>query len=303
MRLERIQNLVLLILAAAVVTGCGNSGRIVVASKNFTEQLILGEILAQHIENRLQAAVDRKLNLGGTLVAHQALLSGAVDLYPEYTGTALMAILDLPPESDAGAVFDRVGSEYAEKFHAAWLPPLGFNNSFAMVVPGDLARRNQLDTLSDAARYPDGWTLGVGYEFESRVDGLPALNKTYGLKWKDPPKTMDLGLLYQALQQGQVTMVSANGTDGLLAKLDVTVLKDDREAFPPYEAAVVVREEALREHAGLREALSELSGTLDEATLRALNYQVDGEQKTPRNVAADFLRSLSVTATETPATK
>ena len=286
------RRLVLPFLTALVLAGCGGGDRIVVASKNFTEQVILGEILAQHIENRMGMEVDRKLNLGGTLVAHQALLSGSVDLYPEYTGTALMAILDLPPESNPQEVFDTVSKDYQQEFQVQWLPPLGFNDSFAMVIPGKIARENQLETLSDATKYPSGWTLGVGYEFETRPDGLPALERGYDLKWDGAPKTMDLGLIYAALEDGQVTMVSANSTDGMLSKLDVKVLEDDKHAFPPYQASVVVRDDTLAKYPELRDFLLELSGTLDEKTMQALNYQVDGEHRTAAEVAADFLASL-----------
>ena len=294
---------ILAIAAAAFLPGCGDGTRLVVASKNFTEQLILGEILAQHIENRLEIPVDRKLNLGGTLLAHQALVNGEFDLYPEYTGTALMAILDLPPEADPGVVHARVSRAYDERFKLQWLPPLGFNNSFVMGVPGALARKHNLETLTDAARYPGGWRLGVGYEFESRSDGLPALNMAYDLTWNEPPKTMELGLIYQALEQGQVTMISANGTDGLLSRLDVKVLEDDQRVFPPYQAAVVIRHEALREHPGLKETLTELSGTLNEETMRALNYEVDGRHRTPGDVAAGFLEDRFGTSTWPPASR
>ncbi len=285
------RRLILPLLAALVLAGCGGD-RIVVASKNFTEQVILGEILAQHIENRLGVEVDRKLNLGGTLVAHQALLSGSIDLYPEYTGTALMAILDQPPGSDPDSVFETVSRDYRNDFQAEWLPPLGFNDTFAMVIPGKIARENQLETVSDATRYPPGWTLGVGYEFEGRPDGLPALERGYGLKWDGAPKTMDLGLIYAALEDGQVTMISANSTDGMLSKLDVKVLEDDKHVFPPYQAAVVAREDTLSKYPGLREVLLELSGTVDQKTMQQMNYQVDGEHRTVEDVAAEFLATL-----------
>lgn len=291
--MDRARALAALIALVAVLVGCGSGeDGIVVASKNFTEQIILGEILAQKIENDLDLPVDRRLNLGGTLLTHQALVSGEIDLYPEYTGTALMAILDLPPEREPNAVFQAVESEYKSRFGAEWLPPLGFNNSFAMVVGGAVARQHGLETLTDAEAVGEGWTLGVGYEFEGRPDGLTVLNQTYDLAWNGPPRTMDLGLLYQALEQGQVTMVSGNGTDGLLAKLDVKVLEDDRRAFPPYQAAVVAREETLRRHPGLREVLLRLSGSLDEVTMRALNYEVDGLHRAPAEVAAEFLGAL-----------
>ena len=277
-----------LLILACLLAGCSERQTLVVASKNFTEQLILGEILAQHLEERLGVEVDRKLNLGGTLLAHQALVNGEIDLYPEYTGTALMAILDLPVSYDPGEVFEVVREQYRNRFQIEWLPPLGFNNSFVMVIRGADARALALETISDAASAPEGWVLGTGYEFERRTDGLPALQDAYNLRWKTAPKTMDLGLLYKALDQGQVTMVAANGTDGMLAKMDVKVLKDERGVFPPYQAAVAVREEALAKFPGLREALEELSGKITEDTMRMLNYQVDAEHRPLAEVAAGF---------------
>jgi glycine betaine/choline ABC-type transport system substrate-binding protein len=283
--------------------GCGGPRALTVASKNFTEQVVLGEIVAQHLERRLGVEVDRKLNLGGTLLAHEALRSGQVDLYPEYTGTALMAVLKLPPSSDPAAVRARVAEEYRRRWDLEWLPPLGFNNTFAMVVRGPEARAGGIRTLSDAARREEGWLLGTGYEFLQRADGLPGLLKTYGLRLKSSPATMDLGLLYQALRQRHVDMVAANATDGLLSVLDVQVLADDRGYFPPYEAAVVVRQAALRERAGLREALEELSGKFPDAVMRKLNYEVDGRHRPVAEVAREFLDGLQAPNSSASATR
>ncbi len=277
---------------AALLGGCGGRRGLVVGGKNFTEQLVLGEILAQQIERRLGVPVTRRLNLGGTLLAHQAIVSGGIDLYPEYTGTALTAILNLPPEYEAERVFDRVREEYRRRFNIEWLEPFGFNNSFVMVIRGEDARAGGLWTLSDAARRAEGWVLGAGYEFDRRPDGLRALQNTYDLRWQGPPTTMDLGLLYRALAQGQVTMAAANGTDGMLSKLDVRVLEDDKQAFPPYQAAALVRLEAFDKHPGLRGALEELSGKISTETMQRLNYKVDGEHRPAREVAAEFLRAL-----------
>jgi osmoprotectant transport system substrate-binding protein len=287
--LGRTKTLALLTLAG-LLAGCSRQHVLVVGSKNFTEQLILGEIIAQHVEDRLRIKVDRRLNLGGTLLAHQALISGGIDLYPEYTGTALTAVLKLPPSSDPDAVFETVRKEYRSRFRVEWLPPLGFNNSFVMVVRGDDARACHLETVSQAAVCRP-WQLGEGYEFQTRPDGYPALVKAYPLRWAGPPRTMDLGLLYQALEQNQVSMIAANGTDGMLAKLDVTVLRDDKSVFPPYQAAIAVRSEALARFRGLRETLEELSGKISEQTMRRLNYEVDGEHKPVADVAAGFLRA------------
>jgi osmoprotectant transport system substrate-binding protein len=275
-----------------MLTGCGRSHRFTVGSKNFTEQLILGEIVAQQVERRLGDKVERKLDLGGTLLAQQALEKGEIDLYPEYTGTALTAVLKLPPSADAKAVLERVRAEYRKRWNLEWLDPLGFNNTFAMVVRGPDARAEKLETLSDAARRKQGWKLGAGYEFLQRPDGLPGLLKTYHLPLDGSPKSMDLGLLYRALEQKQVDMAAANATDGMLVKLDVTILRDDRHYFPPYQAALVVRSESLAAHPGLRAALEALTGKLSDEAMRSLNYQLDGKHRGAAEVAREWLASV-----------
>lgn len=282
--------------AAAVwlgtLAGCSHPARIVVGSKNFTEQIVLGELLAQQIERRLGLPVERKLNLGGTLLAHEALVKGEIDLYPEYTGTALMAVLK---QTDAGAgpqsVFEQVRAAYLHRWRLEWLAPLGFNDTFAMVVRGQTARGERLASLSDAARTRK-WRMGTGYEFRSRPDGLDGLLRTYGLRLEGAPLVMDLGLLYPALMGGNVDMVAGNATDGLISALDVTILKDDRRYFPPYQCAVVVREDTLARFAGLRDALIRLSGKLTDEAMRKLNYEVDGKHRRPADVAAEALRGL-----------
>ncbi len=282
------------LIGTAFLASCSRRNAILVGSKNFTEQIILGEIAAQLLQNRLKQEVDRKLDLGGTMLAHEALVSGGLDTYPEYTGTALTAILRLPPAADPAAVFERVGEEYRKRFGIVWLPPLGFNDSFAMVVRRDVARQHRIATLSDAARYQPGWKLGVGYEFLQRPDGLAALQRTYKLPFDGTPVTMDLGLLYRALQQGQVSMAAGNTTDGMLSVLDVVVLQDDRHAFPPYQAAFLARSEALAKYGGMREALTLLSGRVSEKTMQALNYSVDGRRISARETASRFLRETGL---------
>lgn len=290
-----------LIAAAGInwLSGCGRDRPITVGSKNFTEQVILGEIVAQHVSLRLSQRVDRKLNLGGTLLAHQAMLQGGLDLYPEYTGTALTAILKLPLSSDPTEVLSRVRAEYQARFGILWLDPLGFNNTFAMVIRGEDARRNRIESLSEAARHAagkEGWRLGVGYEFQQRADGLPGLMKTYKLPLKGSPKTMDLGLLYKALEQKQVDMVAANATDGQLSVMDVKVLRDDKRYFPPYQAALTVRADTLAARPGLKEALALLSGKFSDEIMRALNHQVDGKHRPVNEVAVTFLRAAGFMA-------
>jgi glycine betaine/choline ABC-type transport system substrate-binding protein len=276
----------------ALLTGCGARNHIVVGSKNFTEQLILGEIIAQHIEARLNQPVERKLDLGGTLLAHQALLAKDIDMYPEYTGTAFTNVLKRSGVTDPAVVLEQVRAEYSNGFHLDWLDPLGFDNSFAMTIRGEDARARHLQSLSDAAADSMGFTLGAGYEFLTRPDAYGALNRAYSIKWNAAPKSMDLGLLYQALEQKQVSMAAANTTDGLLNKLDVTVLQDDKHVFPPYQACIVIRQETLAAYPTLRAILLELSGKISDTEMRNMNNAVDAEHRPARDVAKDFLAGL-----------
>jgi glycine betaine/choline ABC-type transport system substrate-binding protein len=281
---------ILCCLIATLLTGCGARQHIVVGSKNFTEQLILGEIVAQHIEARLHQPVERKLDLGGTLLAHQALLAGDIDMYPEYTGTGFTNVLKRSGVTDPAVVLEQVRAAYSSGFHLDWLDPLGFDDSFAMSVRGEDARARHLQTLSDAAADPMGFVLGAGYEFLTRPDAYGALNRAYSIKWNAPPVSMDLGLLYQALEHKQVSMAAGNSTDGLLNKLDVTVLKDDKHVFPPYQACIVVRQATLAAHPNLRAVLLELSGKISDTEMRNMNYAVDAEHRAARDVAKEFLQ-------------
>ena len=283
--------LIIVVLVVGWYAGCRQERPITVGSKNFTEQVILGEIVAQHLEHRLGLRVARKLNLGGTLLAHQALVKGDIDLYPEYTGTALAAVLKLPLVRDPAAALNSVREEYAKRFAIQWLEPLGFNNTFAMVVRGEDARQQRVATLSDAAAHRGGWTLGMGYEFQQREDGLGGLLKTYQLPVKGSPKTMDLGLLYQALEQRQVDMVAGNATDGRLSVADLLVLRDDKHYFPPYDCVLAVRSELLISQPPVEQALDELAGRFSDAAMRRLNYQIDGEHRPVAEVAKEFLRN------------
>jgi glycine betaine/choline ABC-type transport system substrate-binding protein len=293
--MDRTKSLAALI-AVVALCGCSHADRALrIGSKNFTEQVLLGEIIAQHLEHRLRIKVDRRLNLGGTLLAHQALIGGEIDLYPEYTGTALAAILKDPPGvTDASPVLERVRSEYRRRFQVEWLPPLGIDNGFAMVIRGPDARRLHLESLTGAAGFADGWKLGAGYEFEQRADGLAALKNTYRLRFPAAPVSMDLGLLYMALEQGQVDMIAANATDGLLSKLDLKILADDRHAFPPYQVCIATRQDSLRKFPGLEHALQELSNKFTNQTMQQLNCKVDAEHSPVSQVAADFLKQSGI---------
>jgi glycine betaine/choline ABC-type transport system substrate-binding protein len=273
-----------------LLPSCSKQTPITVGSKNFTEQVILGEIIAQHLQHRLTVPIRTNLDLSGTLLTHQALLSGAIDLYPEYTGTAFTNVLKHRTVADPAIVLERVRSEYAD-LGLDWLDPLGFNNSFAMVVRGEDARARHLNTLSDAAADPTGFLLGAGYEFMQRPDGFAMLNTGYSIHWTAPPKTMDLGLLYPALTQKKVSMAAGSATDGLLSKLDVKVLADDKQVFPPYQACIVVRSAAESTWPGLKKALQELSGKISSEDMQQLNYAVDGQHQRASQVAAGFLKS------------
>ncbi|MGC2001195.1 MAG: glycine betaine ABC transporter substrate-binding protein [Candidatus Acidiferrales bacterium] len=264
---------------------------IVVGSKNFSEQSLLGEIVAQHLEARTHQPVTRRFYLAGSYICQQALLAGRIDTYVEYTGTALTAILHDPLESDPSAVFSRVQSEYKHRFGVEVLPSLGFDNTFAIVVRGEDARHFHLKTISDAALYASQWRAGFGYEFMERPDGYEGLARTYGLSFAEPPRIMDLGLLYRALLDKQVDLVAGNSTDGLLSARDLAMLEDDKHYFPPYEAVPIVRADALARYPEARTALLELSGKINDPEMRKMNYEVDGEHRDIADVAREFLHA------------
>ncbi len=260
---------------------------IVVGSKNFTEQFVLGEIAAQQIERKLHLPVRRRLNLGGTLLTEQAIERGDIDLYPEYTGTAASVILKIKIPNSSAEAFKAVKKAYLARFHLLWLEPLGFNNTFAMVVRSADARALPSPKLSAAASRP--WRLGIGYEFLTRPDGLQRLDSVYQLRWNGNPISMDLGLLYEALQQNHVDMAAGNSTDAQLTERRFAVLADDKHAFPPYDACYVVRENLVREKPDVVRVLNELHNRIDETTMRSLNRQMDIEHKPAMIVARDFL--------------
>jgi glycine betaine/choline ABC-type transport system substrate-binding protein len=264
---------------------------IVVGSKNFTEQIVLAELFAQQIEAHSTLHVERRVNLGGTLLCHQALVAGKIDLYPEYTGTALTAVLNEPPRNDPSAVFHRVQSEYHARFGVEVMPPLGFNNTFAMVVRGDEAAKLHLRTISDIGSYASKWRAGFGYEFMERPDGYRGWAAAYGLHFSGAPRILDLGLLYRALADRQVDLVAGNSTDGLIAALGMIALEDDRRYFPPYEAVPLVRRATLDKHPEVRAALGQLAGKISEDEMRHMNYAIDGEHRDPAEVVRAFRKA------------
>jgi osmoprotectant transport system substrate-binding protein len=285
-------------LVCLLLTACAppRSSRIVVGAKNFTEQVVLGELLAQEIEavyaqEGRPERVDRRFYLAGSYICQQALVSGRIDAYVEYTGTALTAILKqpLPPpgERDPEQVLATVRALYESRYHVRVEPPLGFEDTFAMVVRNDDAQRLHLHTISDAAKIAPQLRLGVGYEFESRPDGLPGLSAAYGLKF-GAPRTMDLGLLYRALADHQVDMVAGNSTDGPIRALGFTVLADDRHYFPPYEAVPLVREDSLARHPEIETAMDRLAGKMSAEEVQAMNDAVDGKHEDVGEVVRRF---------------
>jgi osmoprotectant transport system substrate-binding protein len=275
-----------------LLTGCraSHSSRIVVGSKNFTEQVILAEFMAQHIESRLHVPVERRFYLAGSYIAHQAVLADRIDIYPEYTGTALTAILKESPNWDANEVFNEVREQYEKQFHLTVTPPFGFNNSFAMVMRGADARKLGISMLSQVKDFAPQWTFGCGYEFLERPDGYQGFIRRYGLTFAGKPRVMDLGLLYRTLKDHQIDLAAGNGTDGLIAALDMTVLEDDLHYFPPYEAVPVVNENALRRFPQLSPAVGELANTISDDEMRRMNYALDGEHRDVVEVVKEFRR-------------
>jgi osmoprotectant transport system substrate-binding protein len=282
----------------APITACGppRPDHPVIGAKNFTEQVVLGELLAQEIEAKsnlakIEIQVERRFFLAGSYICQQALVAGRIDGYVEYTGTALTAILKQPLDRNPQSVLNTVRTLYASRYNVTVGPPLGFENTFAMVIRGDDARRLHLTTLSQAAQYTPQWRLGVGYEFEQRPDGLPGLSAAYGLKFNGPPRTMDLGLLYRALNAHQVDMIAANSTDGPIQAFGLTVLADDKHYFPPYQAVPLVRDDALRRWPQIELALNALAGKITAADMRAMNEAVDGQHRDPAVVVREFRAS------------
>ena len=260
-----------------------------IGSKNFTEQLVVAELFAQGLE-RAGARVERRVNLGGTAIAQAALLSGEIDLYPEYTGTGLGVVLKQPPVGSAAEVLAKVRAGYQAQFNLTWLDPSGIDNGNALLLLPRTAQRLGLATLSDLARAAPQLTLAAGNEFADRADGLPGLKRVYGMEFRRFRQFAALGLRYAALQHGQADVVNAYATDWQIAVGGYSVMADDKQLWPPYQLAAVVRNQALRDWPGLAAPLLAIGATLDNPVMQALNRQVDQDGEEPREVAARFLK-------------
>ena len=281
-----------LLALVATLTACRASDRpIRIGSKNFSESVLLAEVAAQALE-REGLKVDRRLNLGGTFICHRAVVAGELDLYPEYTGTAYTAILGRKPVSDPGLVRSEVAREYEKRWGLVWSPPLGFENTFALIMRAEDARRLGVRKISDLAAHAESLRPGFGYEFVEREDGLKGLMRAYGLRFGRQPAEMDLGLLYPALSSGKVDLIAGNSTDGLIDAVGGVVLEDDRRYFPPYEAAFVVSGKRWRQPPGVRRALERLGGHMSAEAMRRWNRQIDRDKRSPQEVAREILAGL-----------
>jgi osmoprotectant transport system substrate-binding protein len=273
-----------------LAAGCGHRDQIVVGAKNFTESDLLAEIMAQQIERRTDLPVTRKLHLGGTFVCHAAIVAGDIGMYPEYTGTAYAAVLKHPPITDPDSVYRATQAEYRARFSLIWGRPLGFNNTFAILVRHGDADRYGLRSISDLAKVAGRWHAGFGYEFLERADGFQGLARTYGLAFAAPPTALDLGLTYRALADGRVDVIAGNSTDGQIAALDLVSLADDRHYFPPYQAAPLLRADLLQRHPAIGVALDQLAGRLSDAEMRRLNALADVQHRDISEIAREWLR-------------
>ena len=286
----------LIVVCSVALLSCSSShaDRIVVGSKNFTESFILGELIAQQIEAHTNVKVERRFYLAGTYICQQAMIAGRIDIYPEYTGTALTAILKQGISRDKREVYERVKNDYERRFGLTLGPALGFNDTFAMEIRGEDARRLNVRTLSQAAAFAPRWRAGFGYEFMERPDGYRGLVAAYGLRFAEQPRIMDLGLLARALKDRQIDFAGGNTTDGLIPALDLVALEDDRHYFPPYEAVPVIRQQTLQLHPEIAGVLADLGGKISDEEMQKMNYAVDAQHRDSQDVVREFLKSKSL---------
>lgn len=273
------------------------SGIIVVGSKNFTEQMVVGNIAAELLEAHTSLKVEKKLHLGGTNVCFEALKRGSanngIDIYVEYTGTGLVNILQMEVKTDPQEVYETVKKEFKNRWNLIWLEPWGFNNTYTLAVKEEFAKQNNIETFSDLAKFADQLIFGCTMEFIERPDGYPGFKKAYGFSFKEA-KAMDPGLMYAAIDNDLVQVISAFATDGLLVAHNLKILKDDKNFFPPYHAAPLVNGEVLEKYPGIAEALNKLANSITDEDMQKLNYKVDGEGKDPAQVAREFLKERGI---------
>lgn len=281
---------VLLLLPSVVLIGCSSSNTVTVGSKDFSENIVLGEIFAQLIEAKTDLKVIRKLNMGGTFVNFEAIKNGQIDLYPEYTGTALTAQLKMDVITDADETYRTVSEEFDKQFNIKWLKPLGFNNTYTLAVTNEIFETYRIETFSDLAAISENLVFGAEHEFFDRQDGFDGLVKTYGMKFKGEPKKMNVSLKYQAMGSGDIDVTDAFATDGQIKQYNLKVLKDDKNFFPPYYAAPIIRKEVLEKYPELEQILNSLEGLIDDETMMEMNYKIDVDNQDIKKVAEDFLR-------------
>ena len=290
MRLKGSALFLIVLLASSLSCAPSHTNRVVVGSKNFTESFILGELMAQQIEAHTALKVERRFYLAGTYICQQAILAGRIDVYPEYTGTALTTILKQESSSDKTGVYRTVKTGYERQFGLTLGPAFGFNDTFAMEIRGEEARRLNVHTLSEAAKFAPQWHAGFGYEFMERPDGYNGMVSTYGLHFADQPRIMDLGLLARGLKDHQIDFAGGNATDGLIPAMDLFVLKDDKHYFPPYEAVPVIRQRTEQQHPEVAQALAALENKISDSEMQQMNYAVDGQHRDTEEVVREFLK-------------
>jgi osmoprotectant transport system substrate-binding protein len=284
--------LALVLLALLALPAAAEAQGFRIGSKNFSEQLILGEMYAQALEAK-GVKVERKLNLSSTLIAHQAVVSGEIDMYPEYTGTALANVLKAETMTDPEAVYQKVRAYYDKELRLKWLKPTKINNTYVLVVLPETAQKYNLRTLTDLAKVSKQLVLGAGPEFRNRKDGVPGLKAKYGMEWKED-RSIAIGLRYPALQGKQIDVTDGYATDGQISAMKLVKLEDDRRLWPPYFVAPVVRPQALKDHPQTEAVLDQVSSLLDDASMSEMNWRVDGNKEEPKDVARDFLRKKGI---------
>lgn len=281
---------VLVLLLISALAGCSSSNTITIGSKDFSENIVLGEMFAQLIEAKTDLKVVRKLNMGGTFVNFEAIKNGQIDLYPEYTGTALTAQLKMDVINDADETYRIVSEEFEKQFNIKWLKPLGFNNTYTLAVTNEVFEKYGVETFSELAAISENLIFGAEHEFFDRQDGYDGLVETYGMKFKGEPKKMNVSLKYQAMGSGDIDVTDAFATDGQIKQFNLKILKDDKNFFPPYYAAPIIRMEVLEKYPELEEILNSLSGLIDDETMMEINYKIDVENQDVKKVATDFLK-------------